>query len=246
MPRSTNAGALVTVAVALMFTLTSCVSASPTPTGAPSTPSPSTPADPTPIPTPAADPLDAVETLVVRPEALQLADADGTVVTELDYLSSPAEAITTLSEVFDAEPVTEEHRGSGHFPPSTSYRWGDFEFWEQHYVENWATVVEDGLNLIRPAFKVWFTGPEAMGLALTDAGDRRVGGSWDGLMSEPGVLTNPSGCSGPYLDFVTVERERPDGVAYTLKVSVDFVSTDDDASIERIGAPMPVYEDGCA
>jgi hypothetical protein len=242
MPRSTVAGGLI--AVAVMVILSSCVAPSPTPVPTSSTPVPSTAADPT--PTAEADPLSTVAALVMRPEVLQLAAADGAVVAELDYLSAPVDAITALSAVFESEPTDEEFPGSGHFPPSTAHRWGDFTLWEQHYVDNWANVAEAGPNLFLPAFKVQYTGPEAMGVMLKDVDDRHVGGSWADLMSDPGLLTNPSGCSGPYVDYVTFEVERPDGVHYAQKVSVDFVSTDDDASIERIGAPMPVYEDGCA
>jgi hypothetical protein len=242
MPRSTSAGALI--AVAVMLTLASCVTPSPTPEPTSSAPVPSSAADPN--QTAEADPLATVAALVMRPEVLQLVDADRAVVAELDYLSAPAHAIATLSAVFDAEPTDEEFPGSSHFPPSTAHRWGDFALWEQRYVENWADVVEDGSNLFWPAFMVQFTGPEALGVVLTDVGDRHVGGSWADLMSDPGILTNPSGCSGPYVDYVAFEVERSDGVKYTQKVSVNFVSTDDQASIERIGAPMPVYEDGCA
>lgn len=241
MPRQLRAGALI--AIALTLTLTACTSPMPTP---PPPPSPSASAAATPTPTAAADPLETVTTLVVRPEALQLVDADDVVVGELDYLSDPGTAIDTLTAVFGSAPTDEDDPGWSHAPPSTAHRWGDFTLWEQHYVGNWARTVETGLSLFLPAFKVQYTGPEALGIALTDIGDRRVGGSWAELMSDPGVRTNPSGCSGPYVDYVTFDVQPPEGEPYVQKVSVDFVPTDDSASIERIGAPMPVHEDGCA
>lgn len=106
--------------------------------------------------------------------------------------------------------------------------------------------MEDGPTLFLPAFKVQFTGPEALGIALSDLDGRQVGGSWAELMSDPGILSNPSGCSGPYVDYVTFDVAPPEGEPYAQKVSVDFVPTDDAASIERIGAPMPVQENACA
>lgn len=242
MPRSTSAGALI--AVAVMLTLVSCVAPSPTPAPTSSTPVPSPIVEPTQTAEP--DPLTTVTALVMRPEALQLVAGDGVVVVELNYLSDPTAAIDTLTSVFGSAPTDEEDPGWSHAPPATAHRWGDFTLWEQHYVGNWAKTVETGVSLFLPAFKVQYTGPEALGIVLSDLGDRHVGGSWADLMSDPGLLTNPSGCSGPYVDYVTVDVAPPDGEPYVQKVSVDFVPTDDAGSIERIGAPMPVHEDGCA
>jgi hypothetical protein len=227
-----------------MLTLAACVAPSPTPEPTVSTPVGSSPADPTPTAEP--EPLASVTALVMRPEVLQLVDADRAVVAELDYLSDPTAAIDTLTSVFGSAPTEEEDPGWSHAPPATAHRWGDFTLWEQHYVGNWARTVETGLSLFLPAFKVQYAGPEALGIALSDLDGRRVGGSWAELVGDPGILTNPSGCSGPYVDYVTFDVEPPDGEPYVQKVSVDFAPNDDSSSIDRIGAPMPVHEDGCA
>lgn len=242
MTRTLRAGALT--AFALMLALTACTSPSPSPTQpTPSASEPPIAASPT--PTADADPLTTVTSLVVRPEALQLVAADGAVVTELDYLGDATAAIEAVTTVFGSAPADEEFRGTSHFPPSTAHRWEGFTIWEVRYVDNWVDVPGRGETLGMPAFRVQFTGPEAFGIVLSDVGGRRVGGSWDELMGEPGIQTNPSGCSGPYVDFVSQPRATPDGTPFVQKVSVDFQPSDDRATIARIGAPMTVHENGC-
>ena len=119
------------------------------------------------------------------------------------------------------------------------------KLWEAHY-DDWVDVESAGASLYLPAFRVQFTGPEALGIQLTDVGGRRVGGSWAELTSDPGIQTNPSGCSGPYVDFISQPEVWPDGTEHVQKVSVDFQPDEGAASIARIGAPMSVHEEGCA
>ena len=202
---------------------------------------------PTPAPTTTAEPVDPLTTvvaLVARPEGLELRDADGAVVEVLDYVSAPVDALAALTTVFGAAPASQEYQGSNHFPPSTAHRWGGFELWEQRYVDRWEGPAGE-VSIERPAFMVRFTSTSVGDLSLTTSDARHVGDSWDDLLATPGLLQNPSGCSGPYLDYVELPRVDPDGSPYTLTVSVDFRPSEDESRIARIGSPVPVY-DGCA
>ena len=231
------------IAAALVLSCAGCIAGPPAP--APSPAGPDASQTPPPEPAPAADPLSTVSTMVVRPEALQLSDETGAVVAELGYLSDASTAVDTLTVVFGSEPTDEEFRGSSHDAPSTAHRWGAFELWEAHY-DDWVDVESAGASLYLPAFRVRFTGPEALGIQLTDVGGRHVGGSWAELTSDPGIQTNPTGCSGPYVDFISQPEVWPDGTEHVQKVSVDFQPDEAATSIARIGAPMSVHEDGCA
>jgi hypothetical protein len=237
-------GVRATVIAALVLLFTGCAPAAPTPS-----PMPSVSAEvptPTPIATAAADPLTTVTTLVIRPEALEMLDGAGGIVAELGYLSDAAAAIDSLTVVFGSGSTDEEFPGSSHHAPSTAHRWGGFTLWEPRYVDYWADVESAGTTLGLPAFRVEFTEAQAFGLPLTDMTGRQVGGSWADLTGDPDIQTNPSGCSGPYVDFVAQPVVWPDGTEHVQKVSVDFRPDDDAVSIARIGAPMSVHEEGCA
>lgn len=51
---------------------------------------------------------------------------------------------------------------------------------------------------------------------------------------------------GPYLDFVEVPDRHSQVTGTTMKVSVEFDPTTDEAAIGSVSAPMPVFEDACA
>jgi hypothetical protein len=238
MTRIRRAGALAAAPV-LMLALSGCVGGAAATTSTP-VPPPAATAEPSTLPTPSADEaLDAVTTLVVKPNGVQLTDQGGTVSVSLDYLAEPADAVGVLAKVFDAEPVIESHEGSSHFPPSTSYRWDGFVLWEQLPVD-WLDGVET--SLVHPRFLVQVTAGGSDGVELRSSDGRHVGDGWSELLAAPTIMTNPSGCSGPYADYVEVDA----GAGALMKVSVDFRPTEDLAAIGVISAPVPVYEDGCA
>lgn len=235
MPRHLLGAATTGVALALL--LSGCAAEAPA-TVPTSEPVPATPAAETPEP----DPLATVAVVVARPDALELHDAEGALVATLEYLSPTADAVATLTSLFDAEPASEEFDGTSHFPPSTAHRWEGFELWEQRYVDQWA---EAERSLVHPEFLVRFAGAEARGIELASPDGRHVGDDWAALLAEPDVRTVPSGCSGPYLDFVELDEVDPVS-GTTMKVSVEFDPTSDESAIASISAPMPVYDDGCA
>lgn len=226
-------------ALAALLTLSGCVDASPAPSpaGAPAAPE-TQPATPEPV-----DPLSTVTSLVATPEALELRNGSGAVVTTFSYLSAPAEALDALTTVFGAAPADEEFDGSSHVPPSTVHRWEGFELWEQRYVDRWE---DSERSLARPEFVVRIVAAEALGADLSSPDGRQVGDAWADLTAEPELRTVSSGCSGPYLDFVEVEDVHSHVSGEAMKVSVEFDPSADGSAIASITAPMPVFESACA
>ncbi|WP_353827470.1 hypothetical protein [Agromyces sp. SYSU T0242] len=208
-----------------------------------SSPAPSTVSEPTPTNAEAdADPdgaPGALVSIVVRPETLELRDDRGAS-REYDYLGDPDEVVLALAEAFDAEPVLEEWAANSHFPPTTAHRWEGLVLWEHRHVDRWEEIEH---SIFRPRFSIRFTGPSALGVELVTANGRHPGDPWDELLAAPGLRTNPSRCSGPYLDFIEVTRVDADGSDDVVPVVVDFWPTDDQALIASVGAPIPAWED---
>ena len=205
-------------------TPTAAVSASPSPTTAPS------------------DPLQSVTTLVARPQALELRDDTGAVVVSLDYLGDAAEAIAALETVFGAAPESEDYPGNSHDTPGIAYRWGGMELRQPEYTGEVAALPR---SYYSPSFSVWFSTPMSGEAELTTAEGYQVGAEWAGLVSEPALQTNPSGCSGPYLDFVVVPLTDSDGNLYDQRVAVVFRASDDESTVARISAPLEIHDE-CA
>ncbi|RXZ46483.1 hypothetical protein ESP57_16420 [Agromyces fucosus] len=166
--------------------------------------------------------------------------------TELDYLGDVDAAIATIERVLGEAPVDEEFPGGSHNSPSTAHRWGAFELWERRYVDNWSEFASRERTLYRPSFSVVFTGPEVAGVALTTEDGIVAGTSWTDLQAMPGLQLNPSGCSGPYLDYTAYDESWPDGTVHEQRYGVDFIANDDASAILRVRAPLAIHEEGCA
>ncbi|GAA1059693.1 hypothetical protein [Agromyces bracchium] len=183
-----------------------------------------------------------VTTIVARPEAVELRDAAGAVVEEYAYLDDPAEVVSAFTELVGTTPIAEDHEGSSHFPPNTSYRWEGLVLWEQRHVDRWEPVE---YSITNPRFLIEFTSPSAVGVELTTEQGIQAGDPWSDVLEEPGLVTNPTGCSGPYVDFVELTGVNVDGGAYSIPIVVDFRPTADEALVARVGAPVPSTEE-CA
>jgi hypothetical protein len=112
----------VVAAVAAVLVLTGCAFG-PTPTP---TPAPDAAGSPSPTPTVAPEPIDPLTTvteIVVRPEQLELHDAQGVVVATLSYDAEASEFIGALSTVLGAEPELSEATASMETPARTEYTW---------------------------------------------------------------------------------------------------------------------------
>lgn len=97
-----------------------------------------------------------------------------------------------------------------------------------------------------PSFRVRLTATDAAGVTLATAEGLQSGDPWSELLATPDLLTNPSGCTGPYFDFVELPLTNADGGAYLEKAVVEFRPSSDEASVAQIGAPVLANETGCA
>lgn len=110
---------LIALAAAALM-LTGCTATPASEPAASASPKPS--AAPTVEPAPV-DPLTTVDEIVVRPEHLDLNDADGEVVVALSYDADATEFVDTLTAVLGTSPETSEQAASMETPPVTQYQW---------------------------------------------------------------------------------------------------------------------------
>jgi len=118
------------IATATLLTLTGCTfgttpTPSPTADARPASPTPT--AEPEPI-----DPLTTVTEVVVRPEHLDLLDAQGAVVTTLSYDAEAAAFLGALETVLGATPVPTEYGASIETPARTEYLWDGLMVTDDH------------------------------------------------------------------------------------------------------------------
>jgi len=242
--RRTRAGIFGAV-VAAVLVLAGCA-AEPKPTQAPTPSASDVVSTPTPSESaPSTDPSASVVALVARPTELELRNDAGEVLERLDYRGDFDSTLAELERVLGPVEHSEEARGSNHFPPSTAHRWGGLEVSEQRYVDRWERYADDERTLGMPSFLVRFTGPEAVGVRLETTSGVAAGAAWTELEQLPELQTNPSGCSGPYTDFLDTPAVNPDGEAYVSRTSVDFRQSDDGLTVAAVRAPVAVTP-GCA
>ena len=233
--------AITTGALALVFSLTGCLGGSPAATPTSDAASSSPAVEPTPTAEPA-DPLTTVVGLVARPEGLELRADGGTVVTTLDYMSSPIDAVTTLTAVFDEPPVDEPYAATNHRPGGVFHRWDLFVLDERLYDEaRWQAEGYDWL--VWPRFAVYFDGPAADGVVLSSSSGLQAGDAWSAAESDPGFDPDLWTCTGTSIEAVTTAV--PSGWTGADRVNVIVVPTDDGATVKWIGAPE-LEADGCA
>lgn len=239
MTRHLRAGTVTVGALALVLTLTGCFGGSPAPTpdAAPSTPM----VEPTPTAEPV-DPLAEVVGLVARPEGLELRAQGGTVVATLDYMSSPTDAVATLTAVFDKPPVDEAYDATNHGPGGVFHRWDQFVLDERSYDEN-RRQAEGYAWLVWPRFAVYFDGPAADGVILSSSSGLQAGDAWAAAESDPGFDPDLWTCTGTSIEAVTTSV--PSGWIGRDRINVIVIPTDDGATVKWIGAPE-LEADGCA
>lgn len=253
-------GVAIVLAAAVALLISGCSEAPqplPTPTDGSSTRTPAPSASPTPdrpqpsssapavaVPPadtdhPSTEQLEGVQAFVVRPDVLELRELGGEVVTTLSYMSSPADAIATLSTVFGEPPVDEEYRGTNHTPPGIRHSWGTLVLDERFYDEQ--RRVEENLDyLVWPRFAIQLDGPASNGMPLSSVQGIQAGDSWDFATSSPGFQSDVFTCAGTAVEVLDIER--PDGGAAQATV---VVLESDDATVFRVAAPEMVA-DGCA
>ncbi|WP_159601973.1 hypothetical protein [Agromyces humi] len=238
MPRSTATRACLVAAILLI--LAGCAAPSPVVSPSPSTLGAA--ASPTPTPTEEpTDPLSTVDGLVARPAGLELR-ADGAVVTTLDYMSSPADAVTALTTVFGAPPADEPYSGTNHTPPGVFHRWDQFVLDERFYDEERRQAEGYGW-VVWPRFGVYFDGPAADGVVLSTSSGLQAGQPWMSAEADPGFDAGLWTCRGTSVEAMTIPV--PSAWTGPDRVNVIVAATDDGATVKWIGAPQ-MEADGCA
>lgn len=227
---------LAALALVMTAALSGCFGPPPSPTP---TPTPTPTASPPSTPTATPDPMAAVVALVARPQELELRDAGGGVVAALDYMSSPADAIAVLTDLFDAPPVDESYRGTNHTPPGVFHAWDDLVIDERFYDEERRNGGE--LDYVWPRFAVYFDGPSVRGLDLTSEQGFHAADPWSSLAGDPVFDASLRTCIGTPIE--TFDFARPDGQPETTTVVA--TPTDDGSAVKWLGAPIPLA-DGCA
>jgi hypothetical protein len=194
----------------LAATFAACAADSVAPSAAPTEPATASPAaEP-------ADPLEEVVAIQVRPDVLELRDADGAVVAEVDYMGDADEAVATLSTTFGAEPVSEPVEGDLHFPGGVKHSWDGFSLMETYYDEE-RRAESDFDNLVWPRLITLVEAREVGGVDVASA----VGGVGDRAdeLDAP-IDTELWTCSGWAVE--TVDVTRASGATNTVGVSLTF------------------------
>ncbi len=224
-----RAGALTAVAVTVMLGLAACTSPSPMPS--PPAPTPSVVETPTPAPTPTptaeADPLAAVTAIVARPEALELLDSGGNVVSTLAYDGSVSDVISTLSSLLGEAPIDEPYDGGNHNPPGVLHIWDDALVVDERHYE----------SVSAPAIVVYFDAGSVRGLDLRTSTGVHVGDTFEALgdQIDPDLWT----CSGWAVEFVEVPSSHsstPNKVGVGLSEWKWDRSSDSPTQVDYVGS----------
>lgn len=228
---------MVTAALlAITIPLSACVGPSPTPSStATAAPTPTS----TPTTAPEEDPLATVVAIVIRPLEIELRSADGGVVQVLDYMSTPADAIAVMTEVFGAPPVDEEYPKTNHTAPGVTHSWDDFVIDERFYDE--AKREAESIEYSWPRFVVFFDGPSALGLDLVSEQGFRADDPWSSLAGDPVFDQHLYTCVGTPIEIL--DRTRSNGQPETATVAA--MSSPDGSTVTWLGAPVMIA-DGCA
>lgn len=197
----------VMAAVAATLVLAGCTFG-PTPVPTPTPDAAELPTE-SPIPTTQPEPIDPLTTvteIVVRPEQLELYDAEGVVVATLSYDSEVSEFTGALSTVLGASPELGEFAASMETPVRTEYTWNGVLVMDDHE----EAVSANGLGGYGPFdmnVSVMFTAPTVGdGVAVRTVNGYQPGGDAQALAAELGEPWYGNGN-----DQVCVETGEPIG-----------------------------------
>lgn len=152
---------MTTVAVAATMLLSGCTpEPSPVPTKKPDTstsaPKPTVSAAPTSSATPAptADPeaqsRAAITQIVVRPELLQLKDANGAELGTISYDATADEFVDLFTDLLDDSPEVTDYPGGHEALPVTRYVWDGFELEDDHEPGTFQSDMNVAVTFIKP------------------------------------------------------------------------------------------------
>lgn len=234
--RSATRWAAAAALLAIAIPLSACTGPSPTPSAtATAAPTPTS----TPTTAPEEVPLATVVAIVIRPLEIELRSADGSVVQVLDYMSTPADAVAVMTEVFGTPPVDETRAGGNHTPPGVFHTWDDFVIDERFYDE--ARREAESIEYSWPRFAVFFDGPSALGVDLVSEQGFRADDPWSSLAGDPVFDQQLYTCVGTPIEIL--DRARSNGQPETATVAAR--SSEDGSTVMWLSAPVMIA-DGCA
>lgn len=209
-------------------TTTPVVDASPSATAVPTA---------TPAPTPS---VAAIDELVLRPTTMELRSG-GQVVETLDYMSSSANAIGRMTQLFGREPEVTRHEGGNHYLDADDYTWGLVTVRVEDV--DWESGSRPR-SLLNPEFIMFFDGPAEGSIGLRSANGSRAGDEWSSIArvdpAEGFML-----CGGD-----PVERQRADtpdhfGGAAVVASPQNWGDTSSENRVRWLRAP-DLESGGCA
>lgn len=182
------------------------------------------------------DPLTTVTAVVVRPEALELMDSAGSLVTSLSYGDPLDTMVGALSVVVGAEPSTASYETGLERPAGQTYSWPGLTLTD--------FLPPEGKFLGESDNSLDFTADQVGdGVAITTESGNTVGDDMDAVADELGLSVNRDFASAGHLFFlieVGPELTTPagDNIEYPNAWAVHVSSTSGSGVINNIGAPV--------
>jgi hypothetical protein len=187
-------------------------------------------------PSPDVDPLTTVTAIVVRPEALELRDGSGSLVTALPYEDPLETMLGALSVVVGAEPATASYEGGLERPAGQTYSWAGLTLTDY--------LPPEGKFLGESDYSLDFTaGQVGDGVAITTESGHAVGDDINAAAAELGLSVDRVFASAGHLFFlieVGPELTTPagDNTEYPNAWAVHVSSTSGSGVINHISAPV--------
>jgi len=211
------------LAIAVIATLSAC-----TPTVPPVAPGASSSPTPTETIEPVVEPDPVPALIVIARESFTIADSEGTVTDDFDYVTDPAAAVARLTEVFGGSPIISNDEGNFHEWPSVIYTWSGFSvidyigggsipFGADYEVASSAATV-NGVQIEAPGGVTvgdsTATATTAGGTAFSEVYDVTV--SWVEIDAIPDPNPEWAGWVGGPRIFVRLALDAPAGTVTTI------------------------------
>ena len=187
-------------------------------------------------PSPEVDPLTTVTAVVVRPEALELMDSTGSLVTSLWYGDPLDTMVGALSAVVGAEPATASYEAGLERPAGQTYSWPGLTLTD--------FLPPEGKFLGESDYMLRFTADQVGdGIAITTKSDNTVGDDINLVADELGLSVDRDFAPAGRLSFlieIGPELTTPAGenTAYPNAWAVHVSSSADSGVINNISAPV--------
>ncbi len=228
----TRRTASVTVALALVLTVSTGLSGcagETDPNASSSAASSSTPSETvTQTPTPTATATPRASALVIGMTSMTVLDEKGAVLQELPYGSPGGDVAYTLAQVFDREPVVSDTAGSLESWPTRNYNWNGFELRDEFRDEAKRTSWE---------YYLFVTTASVNGVEIRTAGGSHVGDPAANVVFDATSPWPPESFGGVTCGAEALHSE--DGDVWN-SVALYLCTDDATALVSRFSVPVPL------